>query len=101
MDEGRHRWTRTGANLAAASQDQPCQDQQRIIRSLYDVKQLFPAGVGCCTHSKGTLTDDSRVSKETMNWLSKSSLTISVVGLISKFWMSGKNSMTRRIRFGG
>lgn len=61
-----------------------------IPKHLYDVNKLFPPGVGQCSTKQGP---DLNLPKETKDWLSKSAFTVSVVGLLSKFWTNIANSL--------
>jgi len=56
---------------------------------LYDVGRLYPKDVGRCTVSGGPAKG---LSPETYRWISKSHFTCSMVGLMSKFWMTCANS---------
>lgn len=54
---------------------------------LYDVGLLFPKDVGRCSVVGGPAKG---LSPDTLRWISKSHFTCSMVGLLSKFWMTCK-----------
>merc|ERR1712111_37729 len=56
---------------------------------LYDVGELFPKDVGRCTVAGGPAKG---LQPDTYRWISKSHFTCSVVGLMSKFWLTCANS---------
>lgn len=67
----------------------PTTTTSKLPGHLYDVGLLFPKDVGRCSVAGGPAKG---LSPDTYRWISKSHFTCSVVGLLSKFWLSCPNS---------